>query len=101
MLYTSPLNNFGSPFLSLSAIIDSDKYHHEYGGQFPFLLKKGFKGVVPCGTPMYVMIPIKRETWVSEVLKFNYEDNVKKSHELRKYIANGYRKLFWQKKEFN
>jgi hypothetical protein len=101
MLYTTPLNNFSLPFLSVSAILDSDKYHHEYGGQAPFLLKKGFKGVVPCGTPMYVMIPIKRESWVSEALEFNHEDNLKKSHELRKYIANGYRKMFWQKKEFN
>jgi hypothetical protein len=101
MLYTSPLNNFNLPFTPLSGIIDSDLYHHEYGGQNPFILKKDFEGTLPVGTPMYLMIPVKRESWDSAVLPFNYEENFKRLHALRKHLANSYKKNFWQKKQFN
>jgi len=100
MLYTSPLNNFNLPFKVLDAIIDSDKYYHEYQGQNPFMLKKGFQGIIPAGTPMYLMIPIKRNNWSSSAEKFDSDTNKKRQHLLRKKLVGSYKKTFWQKKNF-
>jgi hypothetical protein len=99
-LYTSPFNHFDLPFRSLDAVIDSDKYHHEYGGLYPFFVNKGFSGVIPAGTPMYQIVPIKRDNWSSTAEKFNSDKNRERQHSLRKYFINGYKNLFWQKKSF-
>ena len=101
MLYTHPLNNFELPFLCLDGIVDSDNYYHEYEGQFPFLLKKGFEGIIPAGTPLYQMIPIKRENWESKQIPFNDKENMARRNQIRRYFTNGYRRAFWEKKHFN
>lgn len=101
VLYTSPLNRFDLPFRSLDAIIDADRYFHEYEGQYPFYIEKGFSGVIPAGTPMYQIIPIKRDSWESTAEKHDEEVNIKRNHMLRKYFSRGYKNLFWQKKTFN
>lgn len=99
-LYTSPLNHFDLPFRSLDAVIDSDKYHHEYGGQYPFYINKGFSGIIPAGTPMYQIIPIKRNSWSSSTEKFDYNLNRKRQHLIRKKFVGAYKDMFWQKKNF-
>lgn len=101
MLYTSPLNHFDLPFRSLDAVIDSDKYYHEYTGQSPFYIYKGFSGVIPAGTPMFQMIPIKREDWQSHSSKYDEQVNKLRTFELRKYLFRNYKRLFWQKKMFS
>jgi hypothetical protein len=101
VIYTSPFNRFDLPFRSLDAVIDADMYHHEYEGQYPFYIQKGFSGVIPAGTPMYQIIPIKRDAWESYSKEFNEEENKRRNHMLRKYLSRGYKKLFWQKKTFN
>lgn len=101
LLYTQPLNNLDLPFLSLNGIVDSDNYHHEPDGQYPFLLKKGFEGVLPAGTPLYVMIPIKREDWISKAVPFDEKENMARRNQIRRFFSNGYRRAFWEKKSFN
>jgi hypothetical protein len=100
LLYTSPLNYFDLPFRSLDAVIDSDKYHHEYSGLYPFYVNKGFSGVIPAGTPMYQIIPIKRNDWSSSAEKFNSDTNRKRQHLIRKKFVGAYKNIFWQKKNF-
>lgn len=101
VLYTSPLNRFDLPFRSLDAIIDSDFYHHAHSGNYPFYIQKGFTGLIPAGTPMYQIILIKRDKWVSFQTKYNYKKQTTRGHELKKYYTDGYKKLFWQKKHFD
>jgi len=101
VLYTSPLNIFNLPFRSLDAIIDSDKYFHQYNGQYPFYINKGFSGLIPAGTPMYQIIFIKRNNWKSKILKYDEEKNLKNNHFLRKNFVDGYKNIFWQKKSFS
>jgi hypothetical protein len=101
LLFTHPLNNMNLPFTSLSGIVDSDMYYHESSGQYPFLLKKGFYGTIPTGTPLFVMIPVKREEWVSKALPFSQDENSKRKHQIRKHLTGGYKKMFWQKKSFS
>jgi hypothetical protein len=100
MLYTTPLNHFDLPFTTLSAVIDSDKYYHESTGQNPFYIYNGFTGMIPAGTPMFQMIPIKRSDWESKELDYDGDVNLQRQALLRKHMYRGYQKLFWQRKKF-
>jgi hypothetical protein len=101
VLYTSPLNNFDLPFRSLDAVIDSDQYYHEHKGQYPFYMYKGFSGVIPAGTPLFQIIPIKRSSWKSSSQPFNKDFNFISQNNIRKKLFNSYKKQFWQRKVFD
>lgn len=102
VLLTHPLNRLDLPFYSLNAVIDSDVFHHYPSGAYPFFLKKEFnKVIIPAGTPMFQMIPIKREPWKSASKPYNEETMLKKHSLIRKYIYDGYRDKFWQRKSYN
>lgn len=103
MLFTSPSNRPDLPFRCFDAIIDSDDFYQlaEAGGNYPVLFNKGFSGVIPAGTPMYQMIPIKREQWSSAVEKYNKEEAETNRSKIKQYIENGYKKVHWHKKEYN
>jgi hypothetical protein len=97
--YTHPLNQYDVPFRTIDGIIDTDRWW--IGGSVPFLLQKGFQGVIPQGTPLYQMFFIKRESWKSEVKKYNE----KEWHSLYNKVFNtfygGYRKKMWVKKSYD
>ena len=101
VLYTSPLNNLSLPFRCLDAVIDADHYYHEYTGQYPFYMYKNFTGLIPAGTPLYQIIPIKRNNWKSVSTQYNEVDNIKRNNQLRKHYFRSYKKQFWQKKRFD
>jgi hypothetical protein len=100
MLYTHPFNRFDLPFLSLSGIVDNDNFYMEPIGNHPFFIRKGFKGIIPRGTPMFQMIPIKRDFWVSKFFSYN-EDLVQKFFNVRQFFYDGYKKMYWQKKNYS
>lgn len=100
VMITSPLNRFDLPFQVASGIIDSDVFYHTYAGNVPFYMKDGFEGVIPAGTPLYQMIPIKRASWSSYAVKYNEEVHMKRNHQIRKKFIGAYKKFFWQKKSF-
>jgi hypothetical protein len=102
MLFTSPTNRLDLPFTSLTGVMDSDHFNHASpnGGNYPFYVHRDFEGIIPAGTPMYQMIPIKRERWESSALDFNLDESLRKMSEIKKFIYNGYKNKFWQKKEY-
>jgi hypothetical protein len=100
-LILSPINRPELPFYTASAIVDSDKMNYAYGGNLPFYIKKGFTGLIPAGTPMYQIIPFKRESWKMQVEKFDDEKAMIGANELRKNFIGSYKKRLWSKKEFN
>jgi hypothetical protein len=100
LLYTHPLNRSDLPFVTLSGIIDNDRYINETAGNHPFFIKKGFSGIIPAGTPMFQMIPIKREKWQSITTPVDKHYEYTKSGVYR-FFVDGYKKLFWNKKEYN
>jgi hypothetical protein len=101
-LYITPLNRHDLPFYTLSGIVDSDSHiQSEKDSNLPFLLKSGFKGVIKKGTPLYQIIPIKRDTWDSKFNEFNEEENIKEVQRLRQYFWGAYKKIHWTKKEYN
>jgi hypothetical protein len=100
-LIVHPLNRDDLPFFTLSGIVDSDKYFHSSFGNIPFYIKKNFEGLIPAGTPMYQIIPIKRETWNSKNLIFDEKKQKILSNEILKKFLGAYKDNFWQKKYFN
>lgn len=101
ILYTQPLNRTNLPFLSLSSIVDADNYYHTSFGQYPFYIHKNFEGLIPAGTPMYQMIPFKRESWKKSCFKFDSEINEKNTRRMVNNFWGIYKQNFWQKKHFD
>lgn len=64
-LFVHPLNRIDIPFYSLSGVVDTDVFPVPVN--FPFYMKKDFRGVIPKGTPIVQAIPFKRTNWTSEV----------------------------------
>jgi hypothetical protein len=62
LLLTHPLNQYHLPFLTLSGIIDGEFILYARGS-IPFFVSSSFEGVIPQGTPIAQLIPIKVESW--------------------------------------
>lgn len=102
VLITHPMYRHELPFMSQPGIIDTDVYHAAGKNSVPFFLKEGFTGLIPAGTPMYQIVPIKREPWHATAHGSEFsriKDDT--SRLLRSKIYDGYKKLFWQRKEFS
>lgn len=97
-IFFHPLNRFDLPFVSLSGIMETDKFNTP--GTFPFLIKKGFQGIIPKHTPIYQMIPFKRENWGIGEYRFNKIERMKQTNNIRKEKIGGYKKHYWEKKIF-
>lgn len=100
-IISTPLNRFDLPFTTATGIIDSDDYNHMSNGQFPFYLQKDFSGLIPKGTPMYQIIPFKRDSWEKNIEKFNDLEMEKKKRLMSSMYYGAYKKLFWKKKIFS
>jgi hypothetical protein len=88
-----------TPFRTIQAIIDYDKTTHPLFP--PMYLKNNFEGIVEKGTPMFQIIPFKRNNWKSS---FSFlEDgqfSINRDRDISSTIANNYVKNFWQKKSY-
>jgi len=98
-IFIHPLNRYDLPFTTTSGIMDTDTY--SMGGEIPFFLKQDFEGIIPEGTPIVQIIPIKRDSWQS--IRSKYDDRFVKNslYQIGKTLYGGYKKLFWQKKHYN
>lgn len=94
-LFTHPLNRFDLPFMTLSAVVDTDK--HPNSVIIPFFIKDDFEGIIEEGTPIAQVLPFKRENWESSVEK---TDNSHKysTGRIKSGFVRTYRKKFWSKK---
>jgi hypothetical protein len=99
LLVTHPLNRSDLPFHTISAIMDSDEFFA--AGNIPFFIKEDFTGVIPEGTPIAQVIPIKRESWVM----LDKDETIKKKATYRGMLARmpefNYKKTMWHRKEYN
>jgi hypothetical protein len=100
ILIHHPSNRIDLPFYTLSGIIDSDEYHHAGFGNLPFYIKQGFSGLIPSGTPMFQITPIKRENWTTKITNYSF-DYEKRLMEQNSKFWEFYKKYKWQKKFFN
>lgn len=101
MLYTHPQNRFDLPFHFTSGIVDADGFSESLPrSNFPFYIKKGFSGVIPKGTPMYQMIPFKREDWESEAVEFDVKRQMSVLAPVVSKFWGGYKNSYWNKKTY-
>jgi hypothetical protein len=98
MLITTPANRLDLPFVCMSGIIDFDTFYHMPYGNAPFLVYSGFQGVIPKGTPMFQMIPVKREDWAAYIQKHDNPKNIR--YIMKKIFFNKYRTHFWTPKKY-
>lgn len=96
---THPMNRLDLPFHTLSGFIDFDVFSHTPGGNISFFIKKGFTGLIPAGTPMFQILPVKRETWHSASMPFTEELQKKYNLSFKKFWGF-YKDNFWIKKEY-
>lgn len=75
-LITHPFGYNNLPFYSLPGFVDTDILNTDINT--PFIIKKGFTGIIEKGTPMFQIIPIKRESWNHEV--YRTEDGINQYH---------------------
>lgn len=100
VLITHPLNRLDLPFTTSSGVMDTDSGFLVENGAAPFYLKKGFDGFIPCGTPMFQVIPFERQKYKHEVRELSESNKFKRIHEWQKHFANGYRKEYRSSKKF-
>ncbi len=97
-LFVHPLNRLDLPFYSFSGIVDTDK--HPLIINFPFVLKKGFTGVIKAGTPMIQAIPFKRDKWSSEIIDSGPSHFYPYTYKVMEPPFGYYKRKFWTRKEF-
>lgn len=97
-LFISPAHRDDLPFEILSGVVDTDGF--ELSIQFPFMIKKGFSGVIKKGTPIAQIIPIKRNEWESSVSVLPEGQRTKNLQKHSRTFENRYKKTFWNKKDY-
>jgi hypothetical protein len=100
-IFTHPLNHDELPFRTFTGIVDCDSYNRcEPQSNIPFMLNQNFTGMIKKGTPMYQMIPFKRDSWESNINPYNEDQQISILGKVRQHFWDGYKKLHWKKKEF-
>jgi hypothetical protein len=97
--FTQPIHR-DSVFKILDGIVDTDIYTAPVN--FPFvLIDPKFEGLIPRGTPIAQVIPIKRESWK---MKFGNENDLQNQinviDKLKTKFFDSYKTQFWHKKEY-
>ena len=100
MLVTHPLNRYDLPFTTLSAIVDAD-INPMSTGAVAFFVRDNFEGIIPRGTPMYQIIPFKRESWLAKFDAKLFRIGQKATALSLAHAHGFYKRFSWSKKEFN
>lgn len=100
VLITHPMNRDDLPFHTLSGVVDADNWGLPVF--IAFFLRRGFRGMIPKGTPIFQMIPFKRDDWELETVVDDKElDKYELRAERRRTDLFGhYKKTAWVKKIF-
>lgn len=100
-MYIHPMYHNDLPFVTMPGIIDSDVWNGPGLNSPNFFIKKGFNGIIPKGTPMYQIIPFKRESWTSEkAKKEDFKHVLNSMNKIESMFVDRYKKMFWVRKVF-
>lgn len=99
LLITHPFNRHDLPWTITSGLVDADKY--STSGNIPFFIKEDFVGMIPAGTPFAQLVPIKRSKWssIKNDQGLLYLEDIQ--GQIVRRPGKSYKKLFWQRKDFN
>lgn len=100
VLITHPMNRYDLPFYTMSGIVESDIWGLPVFTAF--FLKRNFIGTIKKGTPIFHMLPFKRENWELEEVETEKELD---KHELmaenrRSRLYGYYKQTAWRRKIF-
>lgn len=98
-MFVHPMWHDDLPFKCFPGIVDTDTYTIN-AVNFPFVLRNGFLGMIPEGTPMIQAIPFRRDDWKSSLGEADYLENSKRWERTRKAFGNRYKTNFRQRKEY-
>lgn len=99
--FTTPMHR-DLPFKILDGTVDTDTYHAPV--EFPFFLTDpSWTGLIPAGTPIAQVVPFKREEYEHEVRieSDSFNPSYKTNKRVRSVFDNGYRNLFWNRKNYD
>lgn len=101
VLITHPMNRYDLPFYTMSGIVESDIWGLPVFTAF--FLKRNFIGTIKKGTPIFQIIPFKREDW--ELVEVETDEELDK-HELmaenrRSRLYGYYKQTAWRRKIFS
>ena len=99
LLFINPVHRENNVFRILEGIVDTDSYFGPVN--FPFvLINPEWEGLIPAGTPIAQVLPIKRESWEMEITSAipNWRQSMDAA--LHSSWWGGYRNFFWKKKEY-
>lgn len=99
-LFVPPLHHPNEYFTILPGLVDTDTYITPVN--FPFILKDiHFEGIIPAGTPIAQVIPVKRDSW--QMSFGDDQDRVKAANDelkIRSVFFDAYRNMFRSTKEY-
>jgi hypothetical protein len=97
-LITHPFAYQDLPFRAITGVVDTDKL--DTGAYVPIVFKNNWEGILEKGTPMFQIIPFKREKWFSEYEQMKENENFYNYEKLHSKIISPYAKLFREKKQY-
>lgn len=92
-----PIYRNDLPFHSLTAVIDTDEHPNQI--LYPFVLKEGWEGTIPAGTPIAQILPFKRHDWDSEIAPYSNKSDWWQ-HIVSRYWERSYKRQFWTRKRY-
>ena len=95
-IFTHPINRIDLPFYTIGGVLDTDGWGD--AGNQPFLLKKGWEGIIPKGTPIFQVIPFKRDNWKSFADKDMTEEHTKQINKKSAFLKDYYKNYIWKNK---
>ena len=95
-ILTHPINRYDLPFMTLTGFVDAD--YTQPRGEYPFFIKEDFEGVIEKGTPIFQIIPFKRENWSMQIDDSIIEVGLKNEFLTGKHLFGWYKKNKWKKK---
>lgn len=94
-LFVQPFHR-SADFTILPGLVDTDTYSAAVN--FPFVLNNPrFEGIIPAGTPIVQVIPIKRDIWQ---MQFGESNDKKITTRLQSKMFDRYKSLFWHRKDY-
>lgn len=99
-LFLPPVHGGNGYFTIAEGFVDTDKYTAPVN--FPFVLNDpDFEGLIPAGTPMAQVIPVKRDQWSMTVGDNKDRENTNKDiKKLSSVFYDRYKNLFWERKSY-
>jgi hypothetical protein len=96
MLITHPVNRSDLPFLTLSGLVDADRYRDNFINFPSRWLDPTFTGVLPKGTPVAQCVPVHRDTWAGQfgVISGEAADRFRELHHAVQATQGVYRRQF-------